>query len=317
VFAILLAGRSAAGSPHDDYRRAYERGEALSKAQDWAAARVEFEIAWQLEQRPVVLFDIGSCFWHEGDRAKAITYYRRYLAVADDPELAEMARTRLADLEQVVAEGYPSAAIDRPATLPAHTLATGAGMALSPRYTPSMTGGVTTSYTPLALVVAGYGITDAIEVAGELDVGLHDAFGGVRGVLELARGTLTASIDGSVTTHDTGLYDVRAGIALRYKLAEHLALISDEDQLLVSFDTAPSHVLLPLGVAYQFGSRVYGWAETHLAIADRHAVSLLGADYRFAMVGATIVPRNDLDIVVTARAFDAGGDGSVFVRLRF
>jgi hypothetical protein len=214
--------------------------------------------------------------------------------------------------------------IDRPPTLPATTFAPGAGVAIAPHYTPAM-GRVTTSYDPLAVLAAGYAPVAGLELDGEADLVLGDpgrSLALVRGEFALAGGDLTAGVRASLTyTFDrASLYDLRIGAPARWKLTDQLAIVSDEDHVLLTLDTAHHDLFVraPLGIAYQITPRIHGELATRLAVAELRAPSLqvLGADYEFVSLALTVVPRDDLDVVVQARAFDTGGDGSVFVRWR-
>src|SRR5689334_14413479 len=217
VCALLLAGRTASASPRTDYELAWRRGNELAEREQWAAARAEFQKAWEIEHRPILLFNIASTYLHERDLTNARVYYRWYLEVADDPDLAAKARERLAQVDAeaaataptattptatattttpIAADPYPAAVIDRPPTLPAGTLALGAGAAIAPHQEPAMTGGVTTSYDALAVVAARYAPVARFEVAGELDGVVADpgrSLAMLRAEIALAHGALTAS----------------------------------------------------------------------------------------------------------------------------
>ena len=335
VCALLLAGRAASGSPRADYELAWRRANELAASGQWAAARAEFQAAWEIEHRPILLFNIASTYLHEDDRTNARVYYRRYLEVADDPKLAATARERLAQIEAEVAaaparpspaaDPYPSAVLERPPTLPAGALALGAGAAVAPHHEPAMTGGVTTSYDALAIFTAAYAPLARLQVAGELDTVLADpgrSLAALRAEMALAHGTLTTSVRAALAYAFEGasLYDLRLAAPLRWRLAERLALISDDDHLLVALDDArhPISLRAPVGVAYQLAPRLCGEVATRLVVADLRApaLALIGADYRYLSLAATFVPRGDLDVIVTARLYDAGGDATLFVRFR-
>ncbi|HWO25038.1 MAG TPA: hypothetical protein VNO30_40135 [Kofleriaceae bacterium] len=343
VCALLLSAAGAAsGSPRTDYELAWRRANELAEREQWAAARAEFQKAWEIEHRPILLFNIASTYLHERDVTNARVYYRWYLDVADDPDLAATARERLAQLgtaadkpptdkpptdkpPPAAAEPYPAAVIDRPPTLPAGMLALGAGAAIAPYHAPAMTGGVTTSYDVLAVVAARYAPLPWLEVAGELDGVIADpgrSLAMLRAEVALARGALTASARASLayTFDGASFYDLRLAAPLRWKLTERLALVSSDDHLLITLDAAPRQILLraPLGVAYQLAPRLHGEIATRLAVAELRApaIAWLGADYRFLSIAATFVPRRALDIIVAAHLYDVGGDGTVFVRVR-
>ena len=92
VCALLLVGRAASGSPRADYELAWRRANELAARERWAAARAEFQAAWEIEHRPILLFNIASTYLHERDLTNAHAYYERYLEISDDPALAATAR---------------------------------------------------------------------------------------------------------------------------------------------------------------------------------------------------------------------------------
>jgi tetratricopeptide (TPR) repeat protein len=358
----LLAARAASGSPRTEYEQAWRRGSELAEREQWAAARAEFQAAWAIEHRPILLFNIASTYWHERDLANARVYYERYLEVSDDPDLAARAHERVAQIEAMVeagpvgsaaaaeavqaaeaaraaeaaqaaaaaraaaaAEPYPAAAIARPPTLPAGTFAIGAGVAVAPHHEPAMAGGVATSYDALAVVAARYAPVARLEVAAELDGAIADpgrSLAMLRAEVALAHGAVTASarVGLAYTFEGAGLYDLRIAAPLRWRITDRLALVSGDDHCLVTLDGGPGRIFLraPLGVGYQIAPRVYAEVATRLAVAELRApeVAWLGADFRFVAIAATIVPRGDLDVIAAAHLYDAGGDGTLFVRFR-
>lgn len=332
VCALLFASRMASGAPSEEYRLAWLRGNELVDQHRWSEARAQFQAAWEIEHRPILLFNIAQTYMYEGDAANARVYYQRYLDVAEREDLAAIARERLAQLAVPEAtspaaarEPYPTAVIDRPPTLLAHTLALSAGVAIAPRFTAATAGGVATSYDTLGVLAAGYAPLERVEIAGEVDLAFADAGRGlaaVRGALALADGELAASLRAGLayTFEHARLYDLRIAAAVRWELTDELAVVSNEDDVLITLDDAHDEVFLraPIGVAYQLAPRVYGELSTRLAVAELRAPSLqlLGADFKLVSLAVTIVPRGDLDIILQARAFDLGGDGSVVVRWR-
>ena len=75
VCALLLVGRAASGSPRADYELAWRRANELAARERWAAARAEFQAAWEIEHRPILLFNIASTYLHEHDLTNARSYY--------------------------------------------------------------------------------------------------------------------------------------------------------------------------------------------------------------------------------------------------
>jgi tetratricopeptide (TPR) repeat protein len=112
IVALLVAlGATAAAdqpsSPEADdepYRQAFVDGRTLFEDEQWAEARAAFEKAYALQPTPLLLFNIGSTYRREGDRERAIEYYRRYLVEApDDAELRALAEETIAELEDELA----------------------------------------------------------------------------------------------------------------------------------------------------------------------------------------------------------------------
>lgn len=68
----------------DAYERDYRAGLDRFDAQDWAAARAAFWRAYAVRAEPRLLFNIGSTYRREGDRARAVGFYRRFVALAPD-----------------------------------------------------------------------------------------------------------------------------------------------------------------------------------------------------------------------------------------
>src|SRR5439155_13170394 len=157
---------------------------------------------------------------------------------------------------------------------------------------------VDTPYAPAGVIGAGYGLSDRIAAAGELDLDLgvaHHSLAWARAQVALATGTLAASAQASLgyAFSPAGLSEAGLGALVRYKLSDRLALISNEQQAVV---TMPAHrvlLRLPVGVAYQLAPTVYGWVSVRIA----------GSSDRLVAAGIAVVPRDDVDIVAQARAF--------------
>jgi len=77
----------------------FKSGQRLIDKGDYAGAIGEIEQAYQLDPQNVHLYNLGVAHQNNGDRDKAIDYYRRYLAVAPDGKLASEAERYLNKLE--------------------------------------------------------------------------------------------------------------------------------------------------------------------------------------------------------------------------
>lgn len=195
------------------YERTFRRGTQLFADGRWAEARAEFEAAYAIDPRPILLFNIASTYRREGDRVNARTYYQWYVEKADDDKLAVVAKSTIEALDAEVAaekaakqreddqraaeaaaaeasarasaepprtiepplEPYPQAVIDRPWTLPRGLVAASAGAAYYPRFDVPMLGVPATRYDGFAIIAGAYGITDRIQVALEADIALPTA----------------------------------------------------------------------------------------------------------------------------------------------
>lgn len=131
VFAVLLlalngpAAAQPAGNDEERYREAFVAGTRLFSEEKWVEARAAFEEAYAIQETPLLLFNIGSTYRREGDRERAVEYYRRYLEAAPaDAELRELAEETIAELEDELAamrepaESTPEPVTTAPATEP-------------------------------------------------------------------------------------------------------------------------------------------------------------------------------------------------------
>lgn len=114
--ALVLALAPAARADDAEvtrYRETVARGSALFDEGEFAAARAEFEAAYEIHPSPVLLFNIASTYRREGEPERAIALYRAFLerAPAADPRRSLATRT-IAELE---AEMAALAALEREA----------------------------------------------------------------------------------------------------------------------------------------------------------------------------------------------------------
>ena len=89
------AGEDAARARARDYFRA---GRAHQEAGDFDLAIAEYEAGHALVRLPEFLFNIAQCHRAKGAKAKAVEYYRRYLAAAPEGRGAADARIHIVEL---------------------------------------------------------------------------------------------------------------------------------------------------------------------------------------------------------------------------
>jgi tetratricopeptide (TPR) repeat protein len=104
LLLVALARQSALADPPEQdtaYRegRAHvEAGDRAFDAGDYGRAADEYLAAYQRIPLPDLLYNLGQCYRLAGDGARAIEYYRRYLAVAPSGAAADKAREHIARL---------------------------------------------------------------------------------------------------------------------------------------------------------------------------------------------------------------------------
>jgi tetratricopeptide (TPR) repeat protein len=96
AFAIAAAPAAAHAEPDDDereaqaasYQEAVSRGYRLFEKEQYEAARAQFEKAYQIQPRPLLLFNIASTYRREENHKTALAYYNKFLDVApaDHPQ---------------------------------------------------------------------------------------------------------------------------------------------------------------------------------------------------------------------------------------
>jgi tetratricopeptide (TPR) repeat protein len=79
-----LAAETTAAPAVEMAKLHFKKGEAEYEAGRYAAAIDEYQIAYGLAPAPGLLFNIAKCYRLDGDRERALDYYRRYLSA--DPE---------------------------------------------------------------------------------------------------------------------------------------------------------------------------------------------------------------------------------------
>ena len=96
------------GTPSDAVTRAgehYARGYALVEKEDYAAASVEFELAYAASPNYSVLYNLGHAYAMSGRPVEAVAAFRRYLregGTSMPPELRESALATIAENERKI-----------------------------------------------------------------------------------------------------------------------------------------------------------------------------------------------------------------------
>jgi len=103
VALVVCAGARASAEPSAQAVKAakqhYTEGKKFQDASNYDAAIVEYEAAYKLAPKPVLLFNIGQCYRLKGDKPKAIEAYEGFLAAAPDDPVANDAREYVTTLK--------------------------------------------------------------------------------------------------------------------------------------------------------------------------------------------------------------------------
>ncbi len=252
-------------------------------------------------------------------------------AGADDNLIATTIQPSTSDAEVTAApvpeapsSRYPRAVIARPLTLPAGVLAIGADAGANHDFS-AMTGAP----------IAGYGITDKLEVLVPYAFATHDFE---------ARGTIGAdvgyvivrgAVDGKLeaiarvrTGYDTLALDMMPlslGVHVQYNITPTVALISGApgtQQLRFALaktatDTRPIDVSLPVGIGVQPAPTFYLQLDTKLAQLSLHDSDtvLIGRDVApFSLTAVwNAIPALDLQAAVGTDLMNQPGDALTFL----
>ncbi|CAN5923404.1 hypothetical protein BH11MYX3_BH11MYX3_35840 [soil metagenome] len=252
-------------------------------------------------------------------------------AAADDNMIATTIEPASSDAEvgatlppEAPAPRYPRAVIARPLTLPAGLLAIGADAGANHDFS-AMTGAP----------IAGYGITDKLEVQVPYAFATHDFE---------ARGTIAAdlgyvivrgAVDGKLeaiarvrTGYDTLASDplpLSLGVHVQYNITPTVALISGAPgtQPLrfalakTAADTRPIDISLPFGIGVQPAPTFYLQLDTKLAQLSLHDSDtvLIGRDVApFSLTAVwNAIPALDLQAAVGTDLMNAPGDALTFL----
>jgi tetratricopeptide (TPR) repeat protein len=89
--------------PKKAARAHYERGRAHHERQEYDDAVREYLLAYELQPTPGLLFNIAQAYLLAGNREKALEHYRAYLREEPEGEVSELARKRIAEIEDQMA----------------------------------------------------------------------------------------------------------------------------------------------------------------------------------------------------------------------
>jgi hypothetical protein len=108
MIALLAAAAFAQAptlSPEDEQRARdlYEHGEALYAEAKWDEAAAAFRISYNLSGKPLLLYNMASCYERMGNWSQALTMLKQYRPSASDDEVETIER-RITSLEARVAE---------------------------------------------------------------------------------------------------------------------------------------------------------------------------------------------------------------------
>jgi tetratricopeptide (TPR) repeat protein len=114
ILTVFALAATAFADPTSDQlaKDHYARAKELVAKKQYAAAYDEFSVGYDLSDRPQFLFNMAECKRLLGDAPHARQLYQSYLQATPQGDLADLARTRLAEL------GPPPAPVVAPAPPP-------------------------------------------------------------------------------------------------------------------------------------------------------------------------------------------------------
>lgn len=197
--------------------------------------------------------------------------------------------------------------IDRPRTLPKGMIEAGAYLDFE-RYTFAGDGGEESSDTITRLYIAGgYGLSKELELRVSYGLTLDEFEGkgplSVGAGFTLKEGQLALAASGDfVYDLGTEVGEIGLGARARYLVNDDLAVYTARQlQFTVIADgTQPAYLRLPVGVAYQFTDKIYGFAETEIA-------SLNLKDTETVVIFADYVPLTAGGVFALSKKLEVGG----------
>lgn len=108
VFAYAVPLAAQAPSTDSEARVRFEAGRMAFAAERYEDALVDFERAYELSHRPVLLFNIAQSYARLGRNREAVDAYRHFLSEAPEGEAGrEEADAQIVLLERAIAEAPP------------------------------------------------------------------------------------------------------------------------------------------------------------------------------------------------------------------
>jgi hypothetical protein len=98
ALTACLLTESARPAHADTAAEHQRRGAEYLRAEKYALALTELQVAYEQQQRPILLYFIARCYHNMGKRRLAIEYYDRYIVSEPDPEERASAERHLAEL---------------------------------------------------------------------------------------------------------------------------------------------------------------------------------------------------------------------------
>lgn len=115
---VLPCARAGAVDPKIEAKQQFQEAEAHYDAGRWAEAAAGYQRAYALAPYPSLLFNIAQAYRNQGDAAKAVEYYRKYLVADPKGKRVAEAQQHLAALETKIPK---PASVEPPPPLPPPT----------------------------------------------------------------------------------------------------------------------------------------------------------------------------------------------------
>lgn len=197
--------------------------------------------------------------------------------------------------------------IARPRTLPKGMIEAGAYVDFE-RYTFAGDGGAEESDTITRLYLAGgYGLSKELELRVSYGLTLDEFEGkgplSVGAGFTLKEGQLALAVAGDfVYDLGTEVGEIGIGARARYLVNDDLAVYTARQLqfTVIAEGTQPAYLRFPVGVAYQFTDKIYGFAETEIA-------SLNLKDTETVVIFADYVPLTAGGVFALSKKLEVGG----------
>ncbi|HEY8142402.1 MAG TPA: tetratricopeptide repeat protein [Kofleriaceae bacterium] len=101
--AAVAQPPAGAGARKAEAQRRFQEAESLYKRRDYLAAAAEYQAAYDLSGLAGLLYNVAQSYRLGGEKARAVSAYRRFLERAPDHQLAPLARGHVDALERELA----------------------------------------------------------------------------------------------------------------------------------------------------------------------------------------------------------------------